>query len=143
MLQKILAISGKAGLFKLVSQGKNIIVAETLTDHKRIPVYQTNNVMSLNDIRIYTDTGEATLSQIFSAIKEKENGKQIAFNSTAKPGELQQYFAEILPDFDRKRVYVSAIKKVLSWYNQLINAGFTDFEKKEATEETNAASTEE
>ena len=136
-MKKILSVSGKGGLFKMVSQGKNMLIAESLVDQKRIPVYPRDKVVSLGDICIYTDDKEVPLSQIFSIIKEKENGKPIDFNPTVQPNELRNYFTEILPNFDRDRVYPSDIKKIMNWYNLLINNGITDFEKEEESEPEN------
>ena len=136
MLKKILTVTGKSGLFKMVSQGKNMYIAESLIDRKRIPVYPRDKVVSLGDISIYTDDEEVPLSQILSVIKEKGKGKPIDFSPTIKPDELKSYFAEILPNFDRDKVYPSDIKKIMNWYNLLINAGIVDFEKKEEGGET-------
>jgi hypothetical protein len=137
MLKKILSVSGKSGLFKLISEGKTLLIAESLIDQKRIPVYPREKVISLNDVSIYTDDGEVPLLQIFSVIKEKENGNPIDFSPVITPDELKSYFAEILPNFDRDKVYPSDIKKIMNWYNLLINAGITDFKKNgEGEEET-------
>ncbi|MDR2690779.1 MAG: DUF5606 domain-containing protein [Dysgonamonadaceae bacterium] len=135
MLKNILSVSGKSGLFKMISQGKNVFIAESLVDQRRIPVYSRNTIVSLGDIGIYTDGEAVPLSQIFSIIKEKENGKPIDFSRINNPDKLKSYFMEILPNFDRNRVYLSDIKKITSWYNLLINNGIVDFEKKEETEE--------
>jgi len=135
MMKKILSISGKGGLFKMISQGKNMFIAESLIDQKRIPVYPRDKVISLGDISIYTDEEEVPLTQILSTIKEKENGKPINFNPAIKPEELKNYFAEILPNFDREKVYPSDIKKIMNWYNLLINTGNADFETKEEGEQ--------
>ncbi|MDR2622928.1 MAG: DUF5606 domain-containing protein [Dysgonamonadaceae bacterium] len=135
MIKKILSVSGKSGLFKMVSQGKNMFIAESLIDQKRIPVYPRDKVVSLGDISIYTDEEEIPLSKVFNVIKEKENGKPIDYNPAIKPDELRNYFAEILPNFDRDKVYPSDIKKIMNWYNLLINTGNTDFEKKEEGEQ--------
>jgi len=135
MMKKILSVSGKSGLFKMVSQGKNMLIAESLIDQKRIPVYPRDKVISLGDISIYTNEEEVPLPQILSTIKEKENGKPIDFNPAIKPEELKNYFAEILPNFDRNKVYPSDIKKIMNWYNLLINTGNADFEKKEEGEQ--------
>lgn len=133
MLKTILSVSGKPGLFKLISQGKNMLIAESLIDHKKIPVYVKDKVISLGDIAIYAKEGEVPLYKILTGIKEKENG--LSFSSQAtKPDELRSYFAEILPDFDRERVYPSDIKKLLGWYNLLIAAGITEFEPEKTGE---------
>jgi hypothetical protein len=136
MLKEILSISGRPGLFKKISQGKNMFIAESLIDSKRIPVYVKDKVVSLGDISIYTDDEEAHLSHILTSIKQKENGEQIVITSSIKPEELRAYFTEILPNFDRERVYPSDIKKIMNWYNLLIKSGFTEFDKKEETENT-------
>ncbi len=131
MLKEILSVSGKPGLFKLVSQGKNMFVAESLIDQKRIPVYARDKVVSLGDIAIYTEDDEVPLYQVLSSIQAKENGAPIVINSSIQPEELKAYFETILPDFDKDRVYPSDIKKIMNWYNLLIKFGFTEFKKKE------------
>ena len=131
MLKEILSISGKPGLFKLISKGKNMFIAESLIDQKRIPVYSKDKVVSLGDITMYTNDGDVRLSQILQTIKQKENGEIIAFSLSITPDELRTYFSQILPDFDRERVYPSDIKKVMNWYNLLINSGLTEFEEEE------------
>lgn len=145
MLKTILSISGKPGLFKMISQGKNMLIVESLVDKKRIPVYAKDKVISLGDIAIYAEEEEVPLHKVLTTIKEKENGAQLTLvPSTAKPQELHSYFAEILPDYDRDRVYNSDIKKLLTWYNLLIANEMTDFapvetaaeESKEESEET-------
>jgi hypothetical protein len=139
MLKEILSISGKPGLFKLISKGKNVFIAESLIDGRRIPVYPREKVVTLGDIAIYTNEEEVPLPQILSSIQQKENGEQISFNPNIQPEELKAYFAEVLPDFDRSRVYPSDIKKIMNWYNLLTKSGMTDFQVKEATD--NAEST--
>ncbi|MDR2086299.1 MAG: DUF5606 domain-containing protein [Dysgonamonadaceae bacterium] len=132
MLKEILSISGKSGLYKLVSKGKNMFIVESLIDRKRMPVYMSNKMVSLSDISIYADEEEVPLAKVLTKIKEKENGKEIAYNpSTIQPDELRSYLETILPDFDRERVYPSDIKKVISWYNLLIKNGLVDFESGE------------
>ena len=136
MLKEILSVSGKPGLFKLISQGKNMFVAESLIDHKRIPVYMRDKVVSLGDISIYTETEEMPLRKILQQIKEKENGQAIDFNpASITPEELKSWFTTILPDFDKQRVYPSDIKKIMSWYNLLVKENLTDFIENEEDEE--------
>lgn len=139
MLKTILSISGKPGLFKLVSHGKNMLIVESLADKKRVPAYAKDKVISLGDIAIYTDETEVPLHEVLSSIKEKENGGKITIGSSAKPDELRAYFAEVLPTFDRERVYPSDIKKLISWYNLLISAGITDFTPEEPAGSENTA----
>ena len=132
MLKDILSVSGKPGLFKLISRKDNMTIIESLLDQKRIPVYIRDKVVSLGEIFIYTTEGEVSLSEIFSSIKEKEEGKNVSIDlSKAESDELRAYLAEILPNFDRERVYPSDIKKLLKWYDLLITNGITDFSKKE------------
>ena len=137
MLKTILSISGKPGLYKLVSHGKNMLIVESLGDNKRVPAYAKDKVISLGDIAIYTDETEVPLHEVLTSVKNKENGQKASISTSAKPEELRAYFAEILPNFDRERVYPSDIKKLIGWYNLLIGAGITDFtpEEGEATEE--------
>lgn len=135
MLKTILSISGKPGLFKLVSQGKNMLIVESLIDKKRVPAYAKDKVISLGDIAIYTDETEVPLHEVLTSVKNKENGNQASINSAAKPEELRAYMAEVLPNYDRDRVYPSDIKKLISWYNMLITAGITDFAPAEKTGE--------
>jgi hypothetical protein len=134
MLKEILSISGKPGLFKLISKGKSIFIAESLIDRKRIPVYPRDKVVALGDIAIFTSGEEVPLPQILQSIQKKENGEQINFNPAIQPEELKTWFAGILPDFDRTRVYPSDIKKIMNWYNLLVQKGLTDFEIKEEAE---------
>lgn len=144
MLKTILSISGKPGLFKLVSRGKNMLIVESLADKKRVPAYAKDKVISLGDIAIYTDDAEVPLYEVLTSVKNKENGEKASIPTSAKPDELRAYFAEILPNFDRDRVYPSDIKKLISWYNILIGAGITDFTPEEpATEESAETTTEE
>lgn len=143
MLKTILSISGKPGLFKLVSHGKNMLIVESLADQKRVPAYAKDKVISLGDIAIYTEEAEVPLHEVLTNVKNKENGQPSSLNpSQAKADQLRAYMAEILPDFDRERVYPNDIKKLLNWYNLLISAGITEFAPEEpqadasATEET-------
>ena len=136
MLKTILAISGKPGLFKLVSQGKNMLIVEALATGKRTPAYAHDKVISLGDIAIYTVEEDVPLGTVLETIKEKNDGKPVDMKSFSDDHELRKYFKEILPDFDEDRVYTNDIKKVFSWYNLLLAAGITDFAEKE---EENAA----
>ncbi len=135
MLKEILSISGKPGLFKLVSQGKNMLIVESLIDKKRQPAHSHEKVVSLADVAIFTETEEKPLYEVFTLIKEKEGGKMASTDPKADNKVLNAFFAEVLPDYDKERVRVSDIKKIISWYNILINAGITEFvpvEEKEA-----------
>lgn len=118
-LDKVLSISGKPGLYKLIAQTRGGFVAESLIDKKRISVGIQNNVSILSEIAIYTLTEEVPLKEVFSKIKEKENGEQTSVKPKDSKDKLEEYFFDVLPDYDEDRVYASDIKKVLQWYNLL------------------------
>lgn len=134
MLKTILSVSGKPGLYKLISSNKNMVIIESLIDKKKTPIHARDKVVSLGDISIYTETEDAPLKDVLIAIKAKENGNKKLIDAKVKPEELKAYFAQVLPSFDQDRVYPTDIKKIISWYNILIDANI-DFEKEEATEE--------
>lgn len=130
MLKKILSISGKSGLFELVSQGKNMLIVESLVDHKKVPAYTHEKILSLGDIAMYTENGEVPLAEVLMSMKKKEEGKPVPMNpKKAESKELTDYLASILPDYDKERVYASDIKKLITWYNILIEAGKDNFEE--------------
>ena len=135
-LDKILAISGKPGLYHLKAQTRTGLIAESLADGKKMPVSMRNNVSVLSEIAIYTLDGEIALREIFSRIKEKENGGP-ALDHKSDKDELEAYFFEIVPIFDEGRVYASDIKKVIQWYNLLQAKDIMDFgaDDKEASDE--------
>lgn len=136
MLKTILSISGKPGLYKLVSQGKNMLIVESLVDKKRFPAYGNEKIISLGDIAMYTDAEDVPLKEVLKSIKEKENGAPVDINlKKATADELRTYLAEVLPGFDRDRVYPSDIKKLILWYNLLVECGLTDFEDAPAEED--------
>ncbi|NAS32776.1 hypothetical protein GTQ40_17485 [Flavobacteriaceae bacterium R38] len=136
-LDKILAISGKPGLFELKTQTRTGFVAESLIDGKRITVNMRSNVSILSEIAIYTLSEEVPLGEVFNKIKEKEEGKETTVKHKESKDKLEEYFFEILPEYDEDRVYTSDIKKVIQWYNLLISKGITDFteEKEEEVEQ--------
>jgi len=140
MLKGLLAISGQRGLFKMVSQAKNSIIVESLLDGKRIPAYATSRISALEDISIYTEEEDVKLADVFKAIYEKENGGK-SIEPKSSGNELKNYFEEVLPSYDRDRVYVSDIKKVLTWYNILIENELIDPNAvdEEAEEESESA----
>lgn len=130
MLKTILSISGKPGLYKLVSQGKNMLIVESLVDKKRFPAYGNEKIISLGDIAMYTDTEDVPLKDVFLSMKTKENGAAVTMDmKKATSEELYSYLGEVLPSFDRDRVHLSDIKKLISWYNLLVKSGMVDFEE--------------
>lgn len=138
MLKEILSVTGKPGLFKLISQGKNMLIVESLIDGKRIPAYTKDKVVSLGDIAIFTDTAEVPLGQVLESVKTKENGAVCSIDPKVDNDKLRKYMGEVLPDYDRDRVYPSDIRKLISWYNILINAQITEFVSEEKEEALDA-----
>lgn len=133
MLKGILAVSGHQGLFKHIAEAKNNIIVESLDTGKRMPVYASAKVSALEDIAIYTATSDVPLKDVFKAIHEKENGGE-TLSHKSSANDLKKYFEEVLPDYDKERVYVSDIKKVLLWYNQLHDKELLDFSEEEEAE---------
>lgn len=135
MIRDILSISGKSGLYKLISRNKNMLIVESIVDKKRIPIYDHEKVISLGDIAIYTDSEDKPLSELLEDIKNKENKDCISINiKKVTNTELKSYLESVLPNFDKDRVYPSDIKKVISWYNLLIENGITDFKEENLVE---------
>lgn len=131
MLQTILAISGKPGLYKLVSRAKNSLIVEALDEtHRRMPAFATDRITSLADIAMYTDTDDVPLHKVLTNLKNLEDGKTASIDyRKAGNDELREYFGKVLPDFDRERVHNSDIKKLIQWYNILIGNGISDFDE--------------
>ncbi|RKS53460.1 hypothetical protein BC962_1711 [Gillisia mitskevichiae] len=125
-LEKILSISGKPGLYELSAQTRGGFIAKSIIDQKKIAVNVRHNVSLLSEIAIYTYSEEVPLGTIFQKMFDKEDGKE-AISAKSSKKELEAYFSEVLPDYDAERVYQSDIKKVIQWYNLLVNNGFTDF----------------
>ena len=126
----------------MVAESKSNIIVESLETKKRFPVYSTSKVSALEDIAIYTLEGDVPLKDIFKTIAEKEEGEQ-AISAKASGEELKTYFGEILPDYDKDRVYVSDIKKVLLWYNTLQENDMLDFSEEESEENSSEESASE
>lgn len=118
-LDKVISISGKPGLYKLITQTRAGFVAESLIDNKRMSVSVQNNVSVLSEIAIYTLTEEVPLKKVFEKIKEKEAGGVASVKPKDGKDKLEEYFFDVLPDYDEERVYASDIKKVIQWYNLL------------------------
>lgn len=132
MFERVLTISGKPGLYSLISSGRNMFIVEVVdSTKKRMPVHNTDKVVMLDDIAIYTDTEEVPLRNVFAKIYEKENAVLPLDLKMATPEELVEYFEGIMPDYDRERVYLTHIKKMFSWYNILVSNNIVDFEAEE------------
>ena len=135
MLKDILSITGKPGLYKLVSRGNNMLIVESLLDGKRMPTYARDKIVSLGEISMYTMGDDIALSEVLTKLGEKEGLKVASIDpKKADNDELRDFFGEVLPDFDRDRVYPSDIRKLVQWYNILIGAGITDFTVEEGDE---------
>lgn len=143
MIRRIVSISGKPGLFKLLSQGKNMLIVESLLNGKRMPAYSRDKVIALADVAIYTDGEDMPLADVLEKISTANKAQPVDLKSFADDNALRQYMAEILPNFDRDRVYTSDIKKLFSWYNQLVAAGITKFKDDEIAEDKAAEKAEE
>ena len=138
-LSKILSISGKPGLFKLVSQTKNGALIESLIDGKRQQAFAKEKISSLEDISIFTTEEDVPLSKVFQEIYKKEDGKE-CINPKSDTKELVSYMKEVLPNVDVERVYTSDMKKLFTWYNILNQIDLIDLnEKEEETKETENA----
>lgn len=140
MLKTILSISGKPGLYKLISQAKNMLIVESIdAAKKRFPAYGNEKIISLADIAMYTADAEVPLRDVLASIKEKESGAAASLDpKKANAEQLREYLATVLPDFDRDRVYPGDIKKLISWYNILVANGLTDFKEEVKEEEAKA-----
>jgi len=127
-LKDLMAISGHGGLFKFISQARNGIIVESMETGKRMNAFATMKVSSLEDIAIYTEEEEVPLQEVLIRLHEYENGGE-AISPKSDPDELKDYFSAILPEYDRERVYVSDIKKVLTWYNLLLKYDLLKFDE--------------
>ena len=135
MLKKILSISGRPGLYTLISYGKNMLLVEGLVDGKRFPVHSRERVMSLGDISMFTTADDIPLSQVLVNVRQKYENKPLDAKAYTTPDQLHEFMGGVLEYWDEDRIHNSDIKKVISWYNVLIGAGITDFTAKEEGEE--------
>ncbi len=140
-LKGILALSGKPGLYKMLSQSKNSIIVEGLEDKKRFPVYGAHQISALEEISIYTSTDDIPLAEVLHKIYNLNEGKPAISHKSSKM-DLEKFFTEVLPDYDNERVYVSDIKKVTQWYNILLSNDLLKFDAELAAEIENNAKTE-
>ena len=131
MLKTILSVSGKPGLYRLLSQGKNNLIVESHQTGQRIPIHPKDRVVSLGDISMFTDAEDVALSEVLTRVHQRQAGALFA-DDLLKDGEaLRSVFAEVLPSYDRDRVYTSDIKKLFTWYNILVSANITTFTEEE------------
>ena len=143
MLKRILSISGKPGLFRLVSQGKNMLIVENIATGRRTPAYASDKVVSLGDISIYTtNDSDIPLADVLEKVKEANDGKEIDVKAIGNDAAVRAYFQTIRPEYDEERVYTTDIRKLFSWYNQLVAAGVTEFKDKEIAQDEAAEAAE-
>lgn len=132
MIKGILSIAGRPGLYKLIQSGRGSLIVEQLTTGKRLPVQQRDRVISLADVAMYTDGDDVQLSEVLTSLANVADSKEVDIKTVEAEG-LREFFAKVLPNYDRDRVHVSDIRKLISWYNLLIEAGITDFKDEEET----------
>ncbi|RLD34944.1 MAG: hypothetical protein DRI73_03220 [Bacteroidetes bacterium] len=133
-LKEIVAISGKPGLYKFISQGKNAIIVENIETKTRTSAFASEKVSKLEDIAIFTEDEESPLKDVFKKIFDREEGKE-TISHKSKPQELKDWFKEVLPEYDEERVYVSDIKKIALWYNTLARMEMLVFEEEKEEKE--------
>ena len=127
-LTKTVSISGKSGLYKIVNQGKNVVIVESIADQKRFPAFGHEKMSSLEEITVFTTGEDKPLKDIFKSFYEKLEGKPAIDPKSENPA-LLKFFLEMVPDYDQEKVYVSDIRKMISWYNLLIEHNLVDFTK--------------
>lgn len=142
MIKGIISITGKPGLYKLLTRGKNALIVESLQTGKRVPTYPHEKVISLADITMYSDNGDVPLPDVFDKLYARMEGKPVDVKGFANEQAMRDFFGEVLPDYDRERVHNSDLQKLFSWYNQLIAAGITEFKDKEIAEDQAAEAAE-
>lgn len=138
-LSKVLSISGKPGLFKMIAQTKNGMVVESMIDKKKFTAFAHERISSLEEISIFAEDEDVSLIDVFKLIYEKQDGEK-ALSHKSNNKELKEFFEEILPSYDKDRVYISDIKKVINWYNLLAERDFFDFSEEEKKEEEKKSS---
>lgn len=129
MIKTILSIAGKPGLYRLVSQGRNMLIVESIATGKRTPAFARDKVMSLGDIAMYTTGDDIPLADVLELVKAKTDCKPVDVKAFADDTAMRAFFGEVLPEFDRDRVHDSDIRKLFQWYNALLAAGITDFKE--------------
>ena len=131
MLEKVLSVAGKPGLYRLISRGNNALIVESIDAQKRrMPIFASDKVIGLDNIAMYTDDEEVPLANVFQNIKTKENGAHCGVDyKTASKDELFAFLGEVLPNYDGDRIYPTDVKKLIQWYNILVDNGMDDFSR--------------
>lgn len=143
MIKTILSIAGKPGLYRLVSQGRNMLIVESIANGKRMPAFARDKVMSLGDIAMYTTGDDIPLADVLELVKAKTDCKPVDVKAFANDAAMRDFFGEVLTDFDRDRVHDSDIRKLFQWYNLLLEAGITDFKEEMQSAQKPAEGSEE
>ncbi|MBT3243533.1 MAG: DUF5606 domain-containing protein [Bacteroidetes bacterium] len=141
-LKEYLTISGQPGLFKMISQGKNAVIVENLQTGKRMPAYASHRISGLEDIALFTDGEDLPLKDVFIRLFEHLDGKKVENPKKMSGEELKTFFGDIIPEYDRERVYVSDIKKAVLWYNELSELGLIELPEEESEEKSEEESDE-
>lgn len=134
-IKDFISVSGQPGLYKLVSQGKAILIAENLETGQRIPVHATSHVSSMEEIAVFTAKEDKPLKEIFLEMYQKEGGRVVLDVKKSSNDQIREYFATVLPSYDRNKVYLSDMKKILTWYNILVTYGKLDWTPEEEKED--------
>lgn len=143
MINTILAITGKPGLYKLVSRGNNMLIVESLLDGKRMPTYARDKIVALSEVSMFTTGEDVSLSEVLTNVGKKEGLKPASVDAKKSDNDtLRSWFDEVLPNWDKDRVYPSDIRKLIQWYNILVNAGITDFSIEEESAENEGETAE-
>jgi len=140
-LKDILVISGQSGLFKYISQSRNNVIVESLSDQKRFNIPASAKISMLEDIAVFTENDDVSLREVLKRIQVKESGN-VSISHKSADAQLKNYFAEVIPEYDKTRVYLSDIRKIVMWYNFLHELGITDFEASEESKEKGESSEE-
>lgn len=135
MIDKILAISGKPGLYRLVSRGNNLLICESLADGHRFPAMRQDKVLSLADIAMYATDSEVPLNTLFARAKQLTAGKTAPVTHKSAQEEQVAWFAQVFPEYDADRVHIGDIRKFIQWFNTLVETGNDDFSEPAAADE--------
>jgi hypothetical protein len=137
MFDTVIYVSGQSGLYRLLSRSKNYLILEKLPGRERFPLPTSTQALYVKDITVFTTHEEEPLPKVFTSIRDHYNAASLPFDpSSVSKDELFSFFAEVLPTFDRMRVYPTDIRKIFKWYNTLIAAGITEYDTDPSNKET-------
>jgi len=133
-LNKILSIAGKPGLYRLVAQSKNGLIIESLLDGKRMNAFMNEKISSLEEISLFSHSEDVALKDVLRNMFNLTSGQK-AIDNKADDVKIKEFFGQIVPDYDKERVYVSHMRKVIGWYNLLLEKGMLDFTEEAVTDD--------